>query len=79
MKSISEDIFAEWKKSRFILAHPYLHNEKGQLVILTDFSYWSEHIEELMEWCQDNGGEVNGSTVLFRNDKEVTTFVLRWS
>lgn len=79
MKHISEDIFAEWKQRRFVLADKSLHEDEGQLIILTDFQFWAEHIEQLLEWCRENGGEVNGSTVLFRNDEEVTAFVLRWS
>lgn len=79
MKHISEDIFAEWKQRRFVLADKSLHEDEGQLIILTDFRFWAEHIKQLLEWCRENGGEVNGSTVLFRNDEEVTAFVLRWS
>lgn len=79
MKHISEDIFAEWKKRRFVLASQELHDDQGRLIILTDFAYWVDHLQELMEWCRENGGEINGSTVLFRNDEEVTAFVLRWS
>lgn len=73
------DIFSDWRQRRFILADRELYDEEGQLIILTDFGYWTLHFEELMEWCRDNGGKVNGSTVLFQNDHEVTAFVLRWS
>ena len=79
MKHTSQDIFADWKQNRFILADKSLHENKGQLIILTDFGYWAEHLQELIEWCQENGGEVNGSTVLFHTEQEITAFVLRWS
>jgi len=79
MKRISEDIFAEWRKHRFVLVEPDMHEELGHMVILTDFKFWAENISELMSWCNVNGGEVNGSTVLFRREHDLTAFVLRWS
>lgn len=79
MKYISGDIFEEWRRRRFVLAGQDLHDELGHLIILTDFVFWAGHIDELVDWCQSNGGEINGSTVLFQQEQEVTAFVLRWS
>jgi len=56
MKRISEDIFAEWRKHRFVLVEPDMHEELGHMVVLTDFKFWAENIGELMSWCNVNGG-----------------------
>lgn len=56
-----------------------MYDELGRMIVLTDFTFWSRHFDELVTWCSENGGEVNGSTVLFRHDHELTAFVLRWS
>lgn len=79
MKHISKDIFGEWRRRRFVLAGQDLHDESGQLIILTDFVFWADHIDELVDWCQRNGGEIKGSTVIFHQEHQVTSFLLRWS
>lgn len=78
MKQVTEDIFAEWKRNRFILANSVLNDREGLLVILTDFVFWASHIEELMEWCRIYGGEINGSTVYFSDQDQYLLFCLRW-
>lgn len=75
---MSDDIFHSWKEQRFIVAPEDLVDEE-KLVILTDFNYWTEHVDELKQWCQRNGAENQGMTVVFPDDETLMLFVLRWS
>lgn len=77
---MSKDILADWKKNRFILAENYLHDFKDQhLVILTDFGYWTESLDKLQEWCNNNNCKQEGMTVRIPDDKTLTLFMLKWS
>ena len=75
-----QDILANWKNKRFVMVEHALFDlpPKRQLVVLTDVSYWNEHYEELKEWCDINGGIVEGMTAQFDEDV-ATLFALRWS
>lgn len=75
---MSDDIFHSWKEQRFIVAPEALVDEE-KLVILTDFNYWAEHVDELKHWCLSNGAENQGMTVVFPDDETLMLFVLRWS
>lgn len=46
---------------------------------LTDIGFWSEHEQELTNWCQANGCEHEGMTVRALTDHAFTLFLLRWS
>ena len=77
-----DDIFGNWKQLRFVTVPIDLYDPKvigENLVILSDASYWSEHYDELIKWCSDNGGEVNGMCVSFSTQHQLTMFILRWS
>jgi hypothetical protein len=77
---VSEDIFAEWKRQRFIVAKKYLVlYPSGHLMILTDVNYWSENYQSLIEWCDRYGAEHAGMTVTVPSDELLTIFLLRWS
>ena len=74
-----DDIFAEWKKRRFVIAEYELLDEPEIIIILTDISFWAKNADELMSWCEQNGGEVAGMTVTFKNYEQLTMFSLRWA
>jgi hypothetical protein len=76
---VMTDIFQSWKDRRFIIAAPdIVDNER--IVVLTDVAFWTEHINDLIEWCNDTPGTTNeGMTVVFDTDEALTMFVLRWS
>jgi len=83
----NEDIFADWKISRFIIADnfakEYLNAEEvdGTLVVLTDFKFWGqEHIaDQLVQWCSDHNCCTQGATVEINCAQSLTAFMLRWS
>ena len=75
---MSDDIFHSWKNSRFVLVDYHLFDEPELMIVLTDFQYWSDVHDELMEWCRVNGGEVKGMTVSFKTQEQLTMFSLRW-
>ncbi len=82
-----EDIFADWKKNRFVIADDFAKeylNERqveGILIVLTDFRFWGqEHIaDQLVQWCSDNNCKTQGATVTIPSKQLLTAFMLRWS
>lgn len=75
---MSNDIFAHWKENHFVIAPDVLvDNEK--LVILTDYNYWADRTDELIQWCNDNGAVSQGMTVVFPDAETLMLFVLRWA
>ena len=77
---MADDIFADWKTNRFIVAESALHDYvDGYLVILTDFAFWTLEIDNLTEWCYNNKCKQEGMTVLIPTDKTLMMFILRWS
>lgn len=66
-----------WKNSRFVITPVKLDAEL--YVVLSDFRFWADHIDELAEWCKDRNCEVTGMVVTFHDDITLTEFVLRWS
>lgn len=75
---MSDDIFHSWKENRFIIA-PEAIVDKEKLVILTDYKYWADCTDELIEWCKSNGAVTQGMTVVFPDEETLMLFVLRWS
>jgi hypothetical protein len=73
------DIMEHWRNNRFVIAdNDLIDFEDGNIIILTDVTYWNEHYEELRLWCKLYGAEIRGMTVTC-NDQTVTAFALRWS
>ena len=75
----NDDILADWKNSRWIVASGWNHDEDKIIVVLTDFEYWAEHAEEMLEWCRNNGAVSKGMTIDLENEDMLTLFTLRWS
>jgi hypothetical protein len=81
---MGEDIFADWKKQRFIVGDGYAKQyldlfPNGHLIILTDFKFWTEYLEDLEEWCEQYGVKHSGMTLEIPSDKLLTMFSLRWA
>jgi len=76
-----DDILADWKKQRFIVAKfDFLKDNVAPTVILTDIAFWAEHVEKLDKWCEHNPGAYRtGGLVEFDTSEVLTLFVLRWS
>jgi hypothetical protein len=73
------DIMQHWKNRRFVVADDDLIAGDCKLVILTEVGYWSDHYEELAEWCNTHHCLAQGMTVEIPNDVTLTLFCLRWS
>jgi len=88
------DIFAEWKKRRFVVVNEDFINERRSptedflfgttdaikhLVVMTDIKFWNEHADELEQWAIDNGCKSMGMTVEINSDQTLTAFMLKWS
>jgi hypothetical protein len=79
VKVISEDVFADWRGQRFVVADRELNDNAGHVILLLDFFYWADHDQQLDEWCQHNGADIQGMTVNLPTEQALTAFVLRWS
>jgi hypothetical protein len=73
------DIMQDWKDRRFVVADRALGFE-DTVVVLTDYRYWANHVDELIEWCRATPGITNeGMTVVCQTEQSLTLFLLRWS
>jgi hypothetical protein len=79
VKIMSDDIFADWRGQRFVVADRELHDSAGHVILLLDFFYWADHDQQLDEWCRHNGADIQGMTVNLPTEQVLTAFVLRWS
>jgi len=73
------DIFEEWKKTKFIVADYELLDQPEILVVLTDYKFWADHLDELKIWCENHKAIQKGMTVGFNTQEDLAMFVLRWS
>lgn len=77
--NLDSDVFRTWKSSRFIAIDSALVDTLSIVILLTDLEFWSNNINDLLEWCNINGGRVKGMTVEFDDEKHFVLFLLRWS
>ena len=63
---------------RFDIVHPY-DPDLGTLIILTNYAFWSNHEEELRDWCLNYCAWYQGMTVTITKDPDVMLFCLRWA
>jgi len=77
-KRISDDILADWRGRKFVLADPALHDSQGHLIVLVDFGFWVDNYGDLERWCRNNNGQIQGMTVVLPTDQSLTSFLLRW-
>jgi hypothetical protein len=80
-RQIMGDIFAEWKKQRFIFAEKSMFPDSTSkhMVVLTDVEFWVENLDGLMDWCAEHDCDTQGMTVDIPDDKTLMLFKLRWS
>jgi hypothetical protein len=80
-RQIMGDIFAEWKKQRFIFSDKSMFpNTSGKyLIILTDVAYWVNNQDDLLDWCAEHDCDTQGMTVDIPDDKTLMLFKLRWT
>jgi hypothetical protein len=78
---MSDDIFADWKTEKFIVAESYLTSDLTDkiLVVMTDFKYWTEYADECLAWCKQYGCEVKGMTIEIPDEETLLLFRLKWS
>ena len=77
---MADDVMAEFKNRRFIIAPNHLLDKPGDhLIILSDFKYWSDHYDELQVWVNDNQGRIQGMGLTLPDAQTLTAFCLRWS
>jgi hypothetical protein len=79
MAVVPEDILADWRGRKFVVCdEPDMF--PGQIiVILANFSYWTDHYDELGDWCRNHDVTLAGMTVTLRTQEQMTLFALRWS
>lgn len=71
---------AEFKNIRFVVAPAeLLENPDEHVVILSDFSYWNDHYDELKTWVKQNNGFIQGMGLILPDAQTLTAFCLRWS
>ena len=78
---MNQDVIADWKTNRFIIADSVLHEDPGHLLILTDYNFWGteETSDKLLAWCSRNKCKMQGMTLILPTDKLLTLFILEWS
>ena len=73
-----EDVMAEYKSARFVVAGDDL-GFGTRLIVLSDFRFWIDNMDQLHAWCQLHGATKKGATVELPSDETLTLFVLQWS
>lgn len=73
------DIFESWKSAKFINATDVYVKSDGIMLVLTNIEYWSDHYEELQDWCKAHGGKVVGMTVELPDERTFILFILKWA
>ena len=77
---MADDIMAEFKNRRFVVAPADLLENPGEhVVILSDFEYWNDHYDELQDWIKQNNGFIQGMGLTLPDAPTLTAFCLRWS
>lgn len=77
---MANDVMAEFKNVRFVVAPADLLENPGEhVVILSDFEYWNDHYDELQDWVKQNNGFVQGMGLTLPDAPTLTAFCLRWS
>ena len=77
---MANDIMAEFKNSRFVVAPADLLENPGEhVVILSDYNFWNDHYDELKAWVEQHGGDIQGMGPILPDAQTLTDFCLRWS
>lgn len=77
------DVMAEMKGNRFYLVpEEFMEKEElghGQIIVLTDITYWNVHFNDLLNWGRLYNVQFNGLSLTITDPKIVTAFILKWS
>jgi hypothetical protein len=77
---LTEVIMNDWKHHRFVVTENFNINIQAEhLVILTDIKFWNTHYEELKDFCDQHDGQISGMIVSFKNNHNLTLFLLKWA
>ena len=68
-----------WKDSKFIVSDLFQSDGILYVVVLSDFTFWSENIYEIETWCKTNLAKIKGMTVELYSEESLTLFYLKWS
>jgi len=66
-------------KEKFVVIPANLLEGNEKMVILADYNFWSDHEDELRQWCRENNSVFAGMTVTVPNEQTLTVFCLRWA
>lgn len=67
-------------QGRFFYTKNYNLKFLGQtLIFLTDYKFWTDHEQELFEWCKLHSCTFSGMTVGVPDEQTLSLFVLKWS
>lgn len=73
------NVMEEWKKSKFVVTDLFQFDGIMYVVVLSDFNFWANEIDELEDWCSQHNAKVKGMTVEIYNEETLTLFYLKWS
>lgn len=74
----TDGVCAASRDSRFYIVPTTVPNLGERRVILTDWTFWDAHWEELYTWCAEHDAALVGMTISM-DSSHLTLFVLRWS
>lgn len=74
----NDDILADWKRNKFIIAPEIEGISSKYLVVLTDIPFWADNADNLVEWCRTHSVKTKGMTVELETDEQLVMFELRW-
>lgn len=76
-----DDIFADWKTGRFIVADSALTEDITNkiVVVMTDFKFWAACADECLDWCKQYNCEIRGMTIEIPDQDTLLLFRLKWT
>ena len=74
----AEDLMAGFKNKKFVIAPDDL-GFTPTMIVLTDFTFWTNNYTELGDWCGAHQCRLSGMTVDIPDEKTLTLFCLKWS
>jgi len=72
----------DWHTDKFMVVPPLLMpdgSDTDYMILLTDLKFWSDHVDEFVNWCLENGCTMQGMTVNIPTAETLTLFAIRWA
>lgn len=81
VKGLMTDLMNDWKRQRYVVLPGELVEGRpfGITILMSDYNYWAEHVDECVLWCKQYGCRIQGMTIEIPDDETLTMFMLRWS